>query len=175
MSDFYRGAIGDQEPRIHPEAWVAPGAVVVGRVTIGRGSSVWYGSVLRGDDDEIIVGTECNIQDLSCLHADVGIPAVLEDRVSLGHKVMIHGAHIEEGSLVGMGAIVLNRARVGAGSLVAAGAVVTPGTTIPPRSLVAGLPAKVVREVRDEDAEMARKIPDDYLRLTKVHREVRWT
>lgn len=174
MSHFYRGALGEHEPRIHPDAWVAPGAVVVGRVRIGRGSSVWYGCVVRGDDDEIVVGEECNIQDLSCLHSDPGLPTVLERRVSLGHKVMVHGAHIEEGSLIGMGAIVLNGARVGAGSLVAAGAVVTPGTQVAPRSLVAGVPGKVLREVREEDVATTRKIPDDYLRLTKVHREARW-
>ena len=96
-------------PVIHPEAWIAPGAVVVGRVTLGRAASVWYGCVLRADDDEIVVGAECNIQDLSCLHVDAGEPAVLEDRVSLGHRAMVHGAYIETGALVGIGAVVLGR------------------------------------------------------------------
>lgn len=127
----YVGTLGEDGPRIHPEAWVAPGAVVVGKVTLGRAASVWYGSVLRGDDEEIVVGDECNIQDLSCLHADPGTPAVLEDRVSLGHKAMVHGAHVETGSLIGIGAIVLNGARIGAGTLVAAGALVGPARRSP--------------------------------------------
>lgn len=126
----YLGTLGEDSPTIDPTAWVAPGAVVVGRVTLGRASSVWYGSVLRGDDEEIVVGEECNIQDLSCLHSDPGLPAVLEDRVSLGHKAMVHGAHIETGSLIGIGAIVLNGARVGSGTLIAAGALVPPGKKI---------------------------------------------
>lgn len=174
MVDFYRGALEEHEPRIHPDAWIAPGAVVVGRVTIGRASSVWYGSVLRGDDDEIIVGDECNIQDQCCLHADPGEPTVLEDRASLGHKAMVHGAYIEREALIGVGAIVLGQARVGAGSLVAAGAVVTPGMEIPPGTLVAGVPAKVLREVNDADKDMIARTPDNYLAKTKRHRQARW-
>lgn len=174
MSDFYRGSLGEHEPRIHAEAWVAPGAVVVGRVGIGRASSVWYGSVLRGDDDEIVVGEECNVQDLSCLHADPGEAAVLEDRVSVGHNAIVHGAHVEASSLIGIGAVVLGGARIGTGSLVAAGAVVTPGTRIPPRSLVVGVPGKVLREVSREDAEAVATTPDSYVRKVDLHRGVRW-
>ena len=175
MVDFYRGALDGRAPNIHPEAWVAPGAVVVGQVTIGRASSVWYGSVLRGDDDEVIVGAECNIQDQCCLHADRGEPAVLDDRASLGHKAMIHGAHIEQGALIGVGAIVLGRARVGAGSLVAAGAVVTPGMQIPAGTLVAGVPAKVLREVSDADKEMIARTSRSYVEKFKRHREAQWS
>ena len=123
----YLGALDADRPKIDPSAWVAPGAVVVGRVTLGRASSVWYGSVLRAEDEEIGVGDECNIQDLSCLHCDPGMPAVLEDRVSLGHKAMVHGAHVETGALIGIGAIVLNGARIGAGTRIAAGARGPPG------------------------------------------------
>lgn len=175
MSDFYRGTLGAWKPDVHGEAWVAPGAVVVGRVRIGRASSVWYGCVLRGDDDEIVVGDECNIQDLSCLHSDVGDPAVLEDRVSLGHKATVHGAHIERESLIGIGAIVLTGARVGAGSLVAAGAVVTPGTHVPPRSLVAGVPAKVLREVTEQDAAVVAGTPGSYMEKARLHSRATWT
>src|SRR5690606_41583674 len=127
----YLGSLGEDRPEIHPEAWIAPGAVVVGRVTLGRASSVWYGSVLRGDDAEIVVGEECNIQDLSCLHADPGTPAVLEDRVSLGHKAMVHGAHVETGSLIGIGAIGMNGARIGSGALIGAGAHRPPRKELP--------------------------------------------
>src|SRR5580692_12953110 len=121
------GSLGDFVPSVDPEAWIAPTAVVVGRVTIGRAASVWYGAVLRADDDEIVVGPECNIQDHCCLHADDGEPVLLAERVSLGHRAMVHGARVEAGALIGIGAIVLGRARVGAGALIAAGAVVLPG------------------------------------------------
>jgi carbonic anhydrase/acetyltransferase-like protein (isoleucine patch superfamily) len=174
VADFFLGALGEHEPKIHPEAWVAPGAVVVGRVTLGARANVWYGSVLRGEDEEIVVGEECNIQDLSCLHADPGEPAVLEDRVSLGHKAMVHGAHIETGSLIGIGAIVLGGARIGAGSLVAAGAVVPPGKTIPAGVLVAGVPGKVVRELTDDDRAVLAYTPGAYVEKTRLHREARW-
>lgn len=174
MSDFYRGTLGDDSPQIHPEAWVAPGAVVVGKVALGRGSSVWYGSVLRGDDDEIVVGEKCNIQDLCCLHPDPGVAAVLENRVSLGHKAIVHGAHVEESALVGIGAIVLTGARVGAGSLIAAGAVVTPGAQVPPRSLVAGVPGKVIREVSEADAATFADTPESYVEQANVHSAARW-
>ena len=105
------GSLNDYAPAVHPEAWIAPGAVVVGRVTLGRAASVWYGSVLRADDDEIVVGPECNIQDLCCLHVDAGQPVLLEERVSLGHHATVHGAHVEAGALIGIGAIVLGQAQ----------------------------------------------------------------
>jgi carbonic anhydrase/acetyltransferase-like protein (isoleucine patch superfamily) len=174
MSDYLHGVLGDDEPTIHAEAWVAPGAVVVGKVTLGRAANVWYGSVLRGDDEEIIVGAECNIQDLCCLHADPGQPAVLEDRVSLGHKAMVHGAHVETGSLIGIGAIVLGGARIGAGTLVAAGALVGPGKTIPAGVLVAGVPGKVVRELNDHDRAVLAYTPDTYMEKAQLHRAARW-
>jgi carbonic anhydrase/acetyltransferase-like protein (isoleucine patch superfamily) len=174
VTDFYRGVLGDQEPDIHPEAWVAPGAVVVGRVRLGRAANVWYGSVLRGDDEEIVVGEECNIQDLCCLHADPGQPTVLEDRVSLGHKAMVHGAYVETGSLIGIGAIVLTGARIGAGSLIAAGALVGPGKTIPSGVLVAGVPGKVVRDLTDDDRAVLAYTPETYVRKSQQHRAARW-
>ncbi|MFG2006542.1 gamma carbonic anhydrase family protein [Spirillospora sp. NPDC048911] len=174
MSSSYIGSLGTDAPRIHPEAWVAPGAVVVGKVTLGRETSVWYGSVLRGEDEEIVVGDACNIQDLCCLHADPGLPAVLEDRVSLGHKAMVHGAHVETGSLIGIGAIVLNGARIGAGTLVAAGALVPPGKRIPSGVLVAGMPGKVVRELTDDDRLILEHTPDVYVKKSRLHRDADW-
>ncbi|GII52500.1 gamma carbonic anhydrase family protein [Planotetraspora thailandica] len=156
-------------PEIHPEAWVAPGAVVVGRVRIGRASSVWYGSVLRGDDERIEVGDEVNIQDLCCLHSDPGEPAVLEDRVSLGHRAMVHGARIGTGALVGIGATVLGGAVVGEGSLVAAGAVVTPGANIPAGVLVAGVPGRVLRELTDADRASFARTPENYQAKARRH------
>jgi carbonic anhydrase/acetyltransferase-like protein (isoleucine patch superfamily) len=170
----YIGSLGPDEPVVHPDAWVAPGAVVVGRVTLGRASNVWYGSVLRGDDEQILVGEECNIQDLCCLHSDPGEPAILEDRVSLGHKAMVHGAHIETGALIGIGAIVLGGARVGAGALIAAGALVPPGKQIPSEVLVAGVPGKIVRELTPEDRAVMAYTPDSYLRKARRHADAEW-
>ncbi|MFC4533761.1 gamma carbonic anhydrase family protein [Sphaerisporangium dianthi] len=166
----YIAALGDAVPVVHPEAYVAPTAVVVGRVRLGRGTSVWYGSVLRGDDEAIEVGDECNIQDLCCLHADPGLPAVLEDRVSLGHRAVVHGARVESGALVGIGATVLNGATIGAGSLVAAGCVVTPGKRIPAGVLVAGVPGKIVRELTEDDRATFARTPDNYMAKAARHR-----
>lgn len=168
------GSIDGNTPDVHPEAWIAPGAILVGRVTIDRGANIWYGSVLRADDDDIIVGAECNIQDLSCLHVDPGEPAVLEDGVSLGHRAMVHGAYVETGALIGIGAIVLGRARIGAGSLIAAGAVIPPGTTVPAGVLVAGVPGRVIRELTDADRESFATTASGYVERSGRHRGVRW-
>ncbi|WP_019632958.1 gamma carbonic anhydrase family protein [Actinomadura atramentaria] len=171
----YVGSLDDDAPDIHPGAWIAPNAVVVGKVRLGRRSSVWYGSVLRAEDAEVVVGDEVNIQDLSCLHADPGFPAVLEDRVSLGHKAMVHGAHIETGALIGIGAVVLNGARIGAHTLVAAGALVTPGKSFPSGVLVAGAPGKVVRELTDDDRLVLEYTPKVYMEKAERHARAVWS
>jgi carbonic anhydrase/acetyltransferase-like protein (isoleucine patch superfamily) len=168
------GSLPGREPAIHPDAWIAPGAVLVGSVTLGRSASVWYGCVLRADEDEIVVGAECNIQDLCCLHVDAGEPAVLEDRVSLGHRAVVHGAHVETGALIGIGAVVLGRARVGAGSLIAAGAVIPPGSTVPAGVLVAGVPGRVIRELTDADIETFASTAADYVERAARHRGAAW-
>src|SRR5699024_8932418 len=111
-------------PEVDPTAWIARGAVVVGRVRSGAESSVWYGTVLRADSEEVVIGNKVNIQDQCGMHSDPGEPAILHDNVSLGHKAMVHGAVVEEGALIGIGATVLGGARVGTGALVAAGALV---------------------------------------------------
>jgi carbonic anhydrase/acetyltransferase-like protein (isoleucine patch superfamily) len=169
------GSLGDARPVIHPQAWVAPGAVVVGRVTLGRAASVWYGSVLRADTDEIAVGADVNIQDLCCLHVDPGEPVTLEDRVSLGHRATVHGAHVETGALIGIGAIVLGGARIGAGTLVAAGAVVPPRTILPAGVLAAGVPCRIVRELTDADRQTFAETPERYAERAALHRTVNWT
>jgi len=170
----FLGALGAYQPEVHPTAWIAPGAVVVGKVTLGRDSSVWYGSVLRADAEEVIVGAECNIQDLSCMHSDPGVPAILEDKVSLGHKAMVHGAYVETGALIGIGAIVLNGARIGARTLVAAGALVTPGKKFPSGVLVAGAPAKVVRELNDDDLAGLEFTSSVYVEKARQHAQAEW-
>ena len=162
------------EPEIDPTAWIAPGAVVVGRVRLGAESSVWYGSVLRADTEDIVVGEKVNIQDQCGMHSDPGQPAILHDNVSLGHKAMVHGAIVEEGALIGIGAIVLGGARVGKGALVAAGSLVAPGKVVPPNTLWAGVPGKVVRELNDDDRLVLEHTPTAYAAYTVQHQDVTW-
>jgi carbonic anhydrase/acetyltransferase-like protein (isoleucine patch superfamily) len=170
----WMGSLDDAVPSIHPQAWIAPGAVVVGMVAIGRASSVWYGAVLRADDAEIRIGAECNVQDLCCIHVDAGEPAVLADRVSVGHRATIHGASIGAGALIGIGAIVLGGARIGPGSLVAAGTVVLPGREVPAGVLYAGVPGRVVRDLTDADRRRFIHAPDRYVARAARHRQAIW-
>ena len=134
-------------PQIHPDAWVAPTAVVIGRVVVEAGANIWFGVVIRGDNEEIRIGAGSNVQENSVLHTDPGAPLTIGPNCTIGHKAMLHGCTVEEGSLIGMGATVLNHAVIGAGSLVGASALVTEGKAIPPGSLVMGAPGKVVREL----------------------------
>jgi len=168
------GGIGDAIPRIHADAWIAPGAVVIGAVRVGPRASVWYGSVLRADEDEISVGAECNVQDLCCIHTDPGQPAVLEERVSVGHHATVHGAYVEAGALIGIGAIVLGGARIGARALVAAGAVVPPGRQVPPGVLYAGVPGRVIRALTGNDYEKFDRTPQRYAERAARHRAALW-
>lgn len=168
------GSLPGAVPWVHQDAWVAPGAVVVGSVRIGPGASVWYGSVLRADEDEIVIGDGCNIQDLCCVHVDPGEPAVLEENVSVGHHATVHGAYVEAGALIGIGAVVLGRARIGARSLIAAGAVVRPGMVVPPGVLVAGVPGRVVRELGADDYATFESTAEGYARRAVRHRGARW-
>lgn len=148
-------------------AFIAANAVVVGRVKMATGVSIWYSAVVRGDVETIEIGEYTNIQDGAILHGDPGKPTILEDHVTVGHRAVVHSAYIERGSLIGMGAIVLDGVRVGAGSIIGAGAVVT--KTVPPRSLVVGMPGKVVRQVSDAEAEDLLDHARKYARLGLVH------
>lgn len=159
-------------PDVERAAFLAPGAVIIGQVTLGEGVSVWYGSVLRADSNRITVGCDVNIQDGCILHSDPGFPATLGDRVSLGHGAIVHGATVEDDVLIGMRATVLNGAQIGTGSLVAAGALVRPGTVVPPGSLVAGVPAVVRREISDEERAVIQRTPGAYLDLAATHRSI---
>jgi len=163
---------GDRTPSIDPTTWVAPTATLVGGVTLDASASVFYGAVLRADTDDITIGAGSNLQDNVVVHCDSGTPTVVGAGVSVGHSAVLHGCTIEDDCLIGMSATVLNRAVVGRGSLVAAGAVVLEGTVIPPRSLVAGVPAKVRRELTDEEVEGVRENARHYLELSAKHREL---
>ena len=132
-----------KQPRIHPTAFVAPGAVVLGDVELGEQSSVWYGAVLRGDVDSIRIGARTNLQDGVVVHCDEGIPCTVEDEVTVGHAAVLHGCTVRRNCLIGIGARVLNLADVGEGTLVAAGALVGERMVVPPGSLVVGIPGKV--------------------------------
>ena len=144
-------------PVVHATAFVHPLASVCGTVVLGPGVSVWGGAIVRGDTETITVGEDSNLQDHVLVHADPGVPATIGARVTVGHRAVVHGATIEDDCLIGIGAIVLNRVRVGTGSIVGAGALCPEGMTIPPGSLVLGIPARVVRPVAEADrARIAR-------------------
>ena len=134
---------------IDPSAFIARGAIVLGDVHLGRGASVWYNAVVRGDTERIEVGEGSNIQDLSMLHADPGFPCLVGCRVTVGHRVILHGCTVEDDCMIGMGAILLNGVKVGTGSVIGAGAVLPEGMDVPPGSLVIGVPGKVVKQVDD--------------------------
>jgi carbonic anhydrase/acetyltransferase-like protein (isoleucine patch superfamily) len=134
-------------PQIDETAWVAPTAVLIGNVIVEAGANIWFGAVLRGDNEPITVGAGSNVQENAVLHTDMGFPLTIGANCTIGHKAMLHGCTIEAGSLIGMGATLLNGAKIGAGSLVGACALVTEGKEIAPGSLVMGAPAKVVRDL----------------------------
>src|SRR3978361_686092 len=160
----------DYEPVVHESAWVAPNATLIGRVTLHENSSVYYGTVLRGDRADIVLGAGSNLQDNVTVHCDPGTPTIIGSGVSVGHGAVLHGCIIEDDCLIGMGATVLNRAVIGAGSLVAAGAVVLEDTVIPPGSLVAGVPAKVRRELSEAEREGVRANATHYVGLAHPDR-----
>ena len=161
-------------PSIHPTAYVAPSATVVGDVTLEAHASVWYGCILRGDIAPIAVGRETNIQDLTVVHVDPERGTVIGPRVGIGHRAVIHGCDIEEQCLIGMGAIILSHAVIGTGSVIGAGALVPEGMRVPPGSLVVGVPGRIVRQVDDALRRRIRRTVSDYTALKEGHRAGRW-
>lgn len=155
---------------IHPTAWVAPGAIVLGDVTLGERSSVWYGAILRGDNDRIVVGAETNLQDGTIVHVDEGVPCLIGRRVGVGHRALLHGCTVEDECLIGMSSTILNRAVIGTGSVVAAGALVPEGMKVPPGSLVMGVPGRVVRPVDDQLRERIQMTWVHYIEQARRHR-----
>jgi carbonic anhydrase/acetyltransferase-like protein (isoleucine patch superfamily) len=142
-------------PQLGAGAWVAGSAEVIGDVVLGENASVWYGTVVRGDVEKITIGRNSNVQDLSVLHADFGVPLVIGNDVTIGHQVMLHGCTVGDGALIGIGAIVLNGARIGRNCVVGAGSLVTEGKEFPDNTLIVGSPAKAVRTL---DAEGVAKL-----------------
>jgi carbonic anhydrase/acetyltransferase-like protein (isoleucine patch superfamily) len=173
VADNYIAELEFGAPKIDDDAFVAPTAVVVGAVSMGPRSSIWYGAVARADHEVIEIGEGSNVQDGSTLHSDPGFPLVVGRGVTVGHNVVLHGARVDDDVLVGMGSVVMNGAHIGAGSIVAAGAVVTPGTRVPPGSLVAGVPAKVIRQTTEADLEHIRGNAASYTERLPAARRVR--
>ena len=158
-----------KKPKIHPTAWVAPTAVIIGDVEIGPDASVFYGCVLRGDVNAIRIGARTNIQDNSVLHVDGDAPCVLGEDVTIGHMALVHGTTVGDGTLVGMKSTLLSRSVIGAGALIAAGAVVLEGMEIPDRALAAGVPAKIRRELSEEQSAGFIPHAGRYVELSKRH------
>ena len=154
-------------PKIHPTAFIASTAVLIGDIEIGEGSGVWFGAVIRADIDKVVVGKFSNIQDNSVVHVDFGKPAIIGDFVTVGHSAVIHGAVVGDGSLVGMGATILDGATVGERAIIGANSLVLSGKTIEPESLAAGVPAKTLRKLTEKEIESVRNNAKLYSELAQ--------
>lgn len=165
-------SVSGGEPLIDRTAFIAPSAAVVGEVTLGARSGVWFGAVLRADGGPVVIGADSNIQDNCTVHADPGFPVSVGDSVSVGHNAVLHGCTVEDGALIGMSCTVLNGARIGAGSLVAAQALVPQGLQVPPGMLVAGSPARVRRPLTADEADLVRATAAAYVEQCRVYRSL---
>jgi carbonic anhydrase/acetyltransferase-like protein (isoleucine patch superfamily) len=161
----------NRKPVLDGDNYVAPNAAVIGSVLMKRGANVWFGVTIRGDNELITLGENVNVQDGSTIHTDAGLPVVLERNVSVGHMVMLHGCHIGENSLIGIGAIILNRAVIGRNCLIGAGALVPEGKHIPDGSLVMGVPGKVIRHLTAEDIASNTWIAGHYVERSAIYRK----
>lgn len=156
-------------PTVDSEAFIAPNATVIGNVTVGKNSSVWFNTVIRADFEKISIGEDTNIQDLTMCHADTGKPLLIGNRVTVGHNCVVHGCIIEDDCLIGMGVVVMNGAIIRKGSIIAAGSVVLENTEIPEYSLVAGAPGKVKRRLDEDTASLMRAAADIYKERSKAY------
>ncbi|MBF8176984.1 MAG: gamma carbonic anhydrase family protein [Burkholderiaceae bacterium] len=163
--------LGEHVPDIATSAYVTDTATVVGRVTIKDNSSVWFQVAIRGDNEDITIGRNCNLQEGAVLHADPGFPLTLADNVSVGHQAMIHGCSIGEGSLVGIQAIILNGAKIGKNCLVGAGALVTEGKEFPDNSLIIGAPARAIRTLNEADVANLQRIANSYVERAREFKD----
>lgn len=167
MIHHYKGV----EPKIDSSVFVAKDAVIIGDVEIGEESSVWFKAVIRGDVDKTIIGKRVNIQDLTLIHQSPNLPVIIEDDVTIGHQVTIHGCTIRQNALIGMAATILDGAEIGENAFIGAGSLVTPGTKIPPNSLAIGSPAKVVRELTEKDIQEMKRIRQSYVDKGRYYKE----
>ena len=156
--------LGNQVPKTASDNfWIAPSATVIGDVTLGDNVSVWWGSVLRGDNDPMAIGDNCNVQDGCVLHTDPGFPLTVGNNVSVGHMVMLHGCTIGEGSLIGINSVILNGAKIGKNCLIGAKALISEGKEIPDNSLVLGAPGRVIRDISDDQRDLMAHIIQSYV------------
>ncbi|HKZ72597.1 MAG TPA: gamma carbonic anhydrase family protein [Steroidobacteraceae bacterium] len=162
--------LGDAVPVIAESAFVAPGATVIGKVTLAPNASVWFGAILRGDNEPIGIGANSNVQEAAVMHTDPGFPLSVGANVTIGHQAMLHGCTVGDGSLIGMQAVVLNAAVIGRNCLVGAGAIVTERKVFPDRSLILGAPARVVRELTDDEVAGVLKAAESYVRRAAEYR-----
>ncbi|TLS38103.1 gamma carbonic anhydrase family protein [Pseudalkalibacillus caeni] len=158
-------------PKVDDSAFIAPGARIIGDVSIGKESSIWFNTVIRGDEAPITIGDRTNVQDNCTCHLYEGSPLVLEDEVSIGHNVILHGCTIRKGALIGMGAIILDGAEIGEGAFVAANTLVPPGKKIPPKTMVMGSPGKVVRDLNEKDFELIQLTIETYQKKGQEFKE----
>ena len=162
--------LGAKTPQVGDNAWVAPNATVIGDVRLGRNASIWWNATLRGDNDPIHIGDNTNIQDGSVLHTDEGVPMHIGNDVTVGHLVMLHGCTVGDGSLIGIGSVILNRAVIGKGCIVGANTLIPEGKVFPDKVLIVGSPGKVVRELSDEDVAKLKKSAEHYVDNARRYR-----
>lgn len=163
---------GGKTPNIHESVFIAPGAYLIGNVTVGKGSSIWFNAVLRGDEGPIIIGENCSIQDNATIHLYEGHPTVIGDGVTVGHNVILHGCKINKNTIVGMGSTILDGAEIGEECIIGANTLITSGKKIPPRSLVVGSPGKVVRELAEQDFLLIHGSIDVYVEKGKEYKDI---
>lgn len=162
----------DKTPTIDASAFIADYVTITGDVTIGPETTIWFNTVIRGDVAPTIIGSKVSIQDLSCLHQSPNNPLIIEDEVTIGHQVTLHSCIIRKGALIGMGSIILDGAEIGEGAFIGAGSLVPPGKKIPPNSLAFGSPAKVVRELNDEDKADVQRIIREYVEKGQYYKSL---
>lgn len=164
-------ALGDHKvTTVGDDYWIAPNASVIGKVTLEAGASIWFGAVLRGDNDPIVIGAGSNVQENSVLHTDEGCPLTIGKNVTIGHMAMLHGCAVGDNSLIGIGAVILNNAKIGKNCIIGAKALITEGTEIPDNSLVVGAPGKVIRKVSDETVKDLLHSAEYYVERSRLFR-----
>jgi carbonic anhydrase/acetyltransferase-like protein (isoleucine patch superfamily) len=164
-------SLGEKQPQLGKNAWVAPNATVIGDIRLGPNASIWWNATLRGDNDPIHIGENTNIQDGSVLHTDEGVPMHIGNNVTVGHLVMLHGCTVGDGSLIGIGSVILNRAVIGKGCIVGANTLIPEGKVFPDRVLIVGSPGKVVRELSDDDVAKLKAAADQYVANAQRYRD----
>ncbi|WP_099364424.1 gamma carbonic anhydrase family protein [Fredinandcohnia onubensis] len=162
----------DKKPNVHETVFLAPGSYVIGDVQVGKETSIWFNAVLRGDEDAIIIGDRCSIQDNATIHLFEGSPVVVEDEVTIGHNVILHGCTIKKRCIIGMGSTILDGAVIGEECIIGANTLIPSNKVIPPRSLVLGSPGKVVRELTDKDFELIQLSIDTYVEKSYIYNDL---